>query len=407
MLTSVEDALAARRRTLATDEKITATDALCLAIDEANGIWVSTPNAWFVPEPPVHDCKQHFGFYEDGMLGVHEYLKWPQAFYRPDLHTIAAPVNPFFSVFIDKEIEKYGCEAYVSTPDVSDVDVLFDDLRIPWENLSELTDIEILDFDAEPRICRIRRSVLSPWGAAMREAQHKAEEVAHECIADVLNPSDDEQKRKAAVSQYLYNRTNINKLQRVFELLVTHTSPPFELIMYHREFQRALLEIRAWIVWYKVVRPRLLSPDFHRPFPVLPIRGVFTTNPTLVQDFFRVGVPVWYIRKAGSLTTDVFVNRVKGFTSSASFMSRRRLLPNNTAAPSYLESPFAASYTAEEARKDLEKFSILNKPVLRPLREYGPQVELELKDAVASRAMETYEAPGKYPFGSRLTLLIM
>ena len=142
----------------------------------------------------------------------------------------------------------------------------------------------------------------------------------------------------------------------------------FELLMWFREFQRLLLDVRGWIIWFSDVRPRLLDPDFRQPFPILPIRGVFTSNVTVVSELFRVGVPVWYIRDRNSLTTSVFLNRVKTSIASLRCFSQT----SGRSAPHFHEGPSAAIYSSTELKAVLHKHSMLQRPLMRSAKEWDP-----------------------------------
>ncbi|KAI0038144.1 hypothetical protein FA95DRAFT_1286153, partial [Auriscalpium vulgare] len=73
-----------------------ASDALCLAEYPGShgALWISSPNADFVPDVPTHSRDEEFGYYADGMLGSFEHLKWPQVFDSWEPHPAVAPANP-------------------------------------------------------------------------------------------------------------------------------------------------------------------------------------------------------------------------------------------------------------------------------------------------------------------------
>lgn len=66
------------------------------------------------------------------------------------------------------------------------------------------------------------------------------------------------------------------------------------------ELQRLALELEALFRFYEVISPRILGelpPATETEWTI----GVFTTNPEIVQNFFRAGIPVWFIRPFASL----------------------------------------------------------------------------------------------------------
>lgn len=64
-----------------------------------------------------------------------------------------------------------------------------------------------------------------------------------------------------------------------------------------RVLQRGVLELQGLLNYQKVIAKALTDPDFrHEGYPH-PFRGVFTASDVVVSEMFRVGVPVWYLRR--------------------------------------------------------------------------------------------------------------
>ena len=367
------DELLAARRTLEDNETISATDAICCAPTSLGNMWVSTPNMWFIPQLPLHNSNEVFGYFDDGMLGVHEWLKWPQPFYHPEPHCVAAPMDPDL-LNMSKEGDKYGDGYYLSPPETPLYGGCFADLNVTWDPIDKLKDFNPVSGFGDTGM--LKQNVLLRLAAAKREAQELAEEVATQACGEEVDPEQytcaTDAYNKMILKRYLFHRSNLAKLQQTYNVLQQHTASYFEILMYYREFQRLLLDVRGWIYWMSEVRPRVLDPDFHRPFPVLPIRGVFTSDPLLVQLFFRVGVPVWYIRKLHTFTNRTWINRVRTEINPINFSDKRSLSGANstTMAPAWKDGLDKAWLAPDELHLKARRFSILNTPMLQDVREY-------------------------------------
>ena len=378
VLTS-KDQLLVRRRYLDKDEDITALDALCCAPfpHTDDKLWISTPNMWFVPEPPYVTRSDPLAYFDDGMLGRHEYYKWPQAFNRQELHSMAAPANSaLFS--LDRELEKYGDGSHLQRPTDSAIQSRFSDVAIAWDDLKANQ-----DFFTSRGTNRVMLSdhMASRLRDAMKEVSQQAtalaEYIVHEGDSDVDMEQTPQYIKALRTHGYLFQRSRLSQLQRCHYRLTYLPEVPSDLLLWFREFQRLLLDVRAWILWMSVVRPRLLDPDFCKPFPVLPIRGVFTSDLTHAADLFRVGVPVWLIRELDTFTTSTWINRVKT-------VIRPTISFSNVRHPEMLDfttGPRIDSLSVDEIRAAMRKFSLLQHPMIRSSKEYDP--------ALASKADST------------------
>lgn len=61
------------------------------------------------------------------------------------------------------------------------------------------------------------------------------------------------------------------------------------------DYQRLYLEVRGLMDYVEIYKPRM-DGKAPRVYPVADCIGVFTTTPIVVQQFFRAGLPVWFIR---------------------------------------------------------------------------------------------------------------
>lgn len=68
------------------------------------------------------------------------------------------------------------------------------------------------------------------------------------------------------------------------------------------DFQRLYLELRGYMDYVEIYLPRM-NGRAPGPFDVADCVGVFTTTPNVVQEYFRGGIPVWFIRTAEHFRT--------------------------------------------------------------------------------------------------------
>jgi hypothetical protein len=189
--------------------------------------------------------------------------------------------------------------------------------------------------------------------------------------------------KQMALNRYLFHRSRLGKLQQVYTILYEHTASFFSMLMYYQEFQRLLLDIRGWIYWASEVRNRLLNPDFNQPFPILPVRGVITSDSILLQKFFRMGIPVWYIRKGYTFTQDTWINRILTLVEAHGFSNRRTVDGESgpTAAPAWRNGIHMGLLSPNEVQVKARKFSILNTPQLQEVKAYELQEERRTESA--------------------------
>lgn len=164
------DALKQARRPMPADPSdMKFTDCRTLAPFHAtNGtLWVSTPNMDFVPQVPTHVEDRPFTYFADGMLGPFEFMKWPQAYFEPEPHCIAAPGNPFLM-----QGGPDGSPIQYTGPDLP----TFHDTGLPWRNLNWSGDVRIVRTSSKSDIARLTPHALAPLGVAVLEVETKAGE---------------------------------------------------------------------------------------------------------------------------------------------------------------------------------------------------------------------------------------
>ena len=356
-------------------------DAVCCAPfpDTNNTMWVSSPNVWFVPQPPYQPAGEAFGYHEDGMLGRHEYLKWPQRLYRPEIHSLAAPGNP--ALFNLERPSDSGPGPHTSSPSP----LPFADDVIAWTRLDKSQDFCTTTNSSSEPLGTLSKTLLTRMGNAMREAQAMADKYAKEETSPVTADSPSHVKEVVA-SSYLFQCSRAMHLQRAFTTLFHYPMSWFDVLLWFREYQRLLLDLRAWAYYMAVVRPRLCDPSFHQPFPVLQVRGVVTTDLSVVADMFRIGVPVWHIREVRSFTTNTFVNHVDNFVDSSICLSNARTFVSRgkqVSAPSWTTGPGMKYLSSVELQRLSRKFALSNSPIIGLAESFDP-----------SRSMAGRPSPG-------------
>lgn len=77
------------------------------------------------------------------------------------------------------------------------------------------------------------------------------------------------------------------------------------------EIQRIGLEIAGFNNYARNVKPLIEKPPSEPPKKPFPYRGVITYSVSVVQNLYNIGIPVWYLRPAGTVDSEVsIVNHV-------------------------------------------------------------------------------------------------
>ena len=348
----------ARRQPLTEGIVLAHSDCLTLAPfpNTNGGLWISTPNVEFVPEPPRHRPGQPLRYFADGMLGAFEHMKWPQLFDEQEPHTLAAPGNPdliYNLKFQEIPLLDFKC----TLPD-------FQHPAIAWEGLQDSDFVvslhlrhEDVGFLAEPLHYRIRSA-------------------ANEVIVMVLKVVDTELDemfaRRSDREQYTERRKHyvlrqIDYLRRACSRLQETPMSYFDVVMWYRDTQRLILGLRAWLIYMKIIKPRLDNPEFADYDNVLPLRGVLTKNESIVHTMHRCGVPVWWVRPLHTLTDRTTIIRVhepvlsKVHFSSETEMSHRG---RHWVAPDFLGAKILDE-SLQGFGDMLRRYSLTGKPTVR------------------------------------------
>lgn len=83
-----------------------------------------------------------------------------------------------------------------------------------------------------------------------------------------------------------------------------------EILLAVAEFQRAVLDIHAWIDFIEVYQPRLFpGPEGVVKYDPNPnLMGAFTENVAIAQQLYNMGIPVWLIRPSFRILPTMNVN---------------------------------------------------------------------------------------------------
>ncbi|KAI0043377.1 hypothetical protein FA95DRAFT_1609448 [Auriscalpium vulgare] len=324
-------------------------------------VCVSSPNMPWIPEIPTHRQYREFSYYADGMLGPFELMKWPQVFDAMFPHALAAPANPKLIPSAFLPVEKFP---------------KFEDKTIPWlewDNKWFCTwlpggkagivhpdySTKLEDATAEAAL-RIQASkALRSSVPAKRSADGAGADAAHTLAEQLL-----------LNSQYVHDT-----------LMRTPLSLP-EVVQWFREGQRLLLELRALIIYMEVVKPRIDDPLF-KADRVLPVRGVITEKMMLARTLHRVGVPVWLVRPAHTITHQTAVLQAVRMTPWSNFMSNKQFLVHGDSyqkAPAWIDAP-SLDAAMEGLGHHIRKFSLSSRPLVRAKVAYGQEDAEEVAKA--------------------------
>lgn len=254
----------------------------------------------YVPEFPVIESD---GIYirGDGTWGPHDYTRWPQAYSSANLHHVCIPKLPALQRLL-KEVDPYS----------TSLDSLL------WDNLDESTweqngQFRLINGDTlvSGQVRQSTRDTLLKYFLLF-----KLRAIQRYTTTEFKDASD-----------YKVVTTITTLGEKVIERLQSVSEPLYGTRSTFRELQRLILELVGLINLVTDVRPRLRDPTY-RATEVLPYRGVFCSSGTIHQDLFRVGIPVWYIRHASTMSpsTKIFNVVEPILLSSCLVTDRPRLL---------------------------------------------------------------------------------
>ncbi|KAI0037984.1 hypothetical protein FA95DRAFT_1578471, partial [Auriscalpium vulgare] len=350
----------------------------------SHSTYISSPNVDFVPELPTHRLTEEFCYYTDGMLGPFELLKWPQGYDAQEPHHMAAPINPFFFAYSDAltdcpqyESRDAGNMHRQSLPRraVPELDV-WEDPNAPWFNFPDSA--WATDPFTRNNLGQLSFSVISRLQAA---AQDTCDVILP--VVNVVLPHEADRPARHFVSGRCF------ALERAIHPLQS-VQPLVEAILWFREVQRILLELRAWYNYMVVIKPRIdaymAGKGPSRPYPVLPLRGVFTSRQVTAQTLLHVGVPVWCLRRLYTFSKRTQIgfclDPVK-WIGAFSNTIKRTLGATKVVAPTWSQSAML-DMTALGFTERLRHYSSFSRPIVRkpapilpdlpPVTEYDTHV---------------------------------
>ncbi|OBZ76261.1 hypothetical protein A0H81_03029 [Grifola frondosa] len=324
----------------------------------------------WIPEPPIHLDKE-FRYHDDGMLHAFEYAKWPQAYCDSEPHIIAAPLCPTLAQFGISDRFRMG----PAFPVMDDEHVLpdFEDVNIAWMDFNPMHHFRIAEELPNEAVGSLSPSLLQRFRATMIEAKTMAGRGFADDFRKLGDDVHDMRTAKKVAGMFRFQKQRCDDLKMVFDHLKEVPMSSFDTLLWFREFQRVLLDLRAFIIYREVIVPRLNDVNFKQPQPVLPLRGVITSHLHLVSEMYRVGVPVWYVRDRVSITERTLIVRVETLLlagvcfSSAITMKHGQHLAN---APLWVDAPMAQVIRGS-LQERLRRFSLTSRPILRPLETYS------------------------------------
>ncbi|KAH9950821.1 hypothetical protein B0H21DRAFT_818977 [Amylocystis lapponica] len=332
------------------------------------GLCISSPNMDFVPEVPVHRPDADFTFFADGMLHTFELYKCPQGYDHEEPHGVAAPANP--QILADRSLAAH--------PLLDEQSVLpaWKDTAIPWVAMGPrdfATSLDLPDqaigFLARPLVERLR--------SAARDVIAVVDAVCVRKYGAVEGQDPDVARQCQGRSTFIWHRIKClwRAISRLQELLMSS----FDVLLWFREAQRILLEARAWATYESVVTRRLTDPMGDHSARVLPLRGAITSNVTVVEELWRIGVPVWYLQPVHTLISNSTIIKVNEVVSASRFMSQNPTMQHekhNAPAPAWGHSSTVNPLT-ENLTAQIRRYSLTSKPRLRTIPVWEEQTVKE------------------------------
>lgn len=373
--------LLAMQRDLTQEKDILPEDCLRIARDVKIAYWVSTPNMKWVPEVPRHSAVDTFHYFGDGMLGEHEHYKWAQGFNSDEPHAMAAPLHPsvMTNALNDADFfERSGLPCW------EDYDLAFDGPG-PEDFVSLSNALGANGKPSSACLERISKGMqeMVKWVQALSAKELSPEGVTSQTMVAQISHA----------TAYLTQRCNA-LVHTVEKLSNPQPTTFFKFLMWWREYQRVLLELRAFINYYRVLKPRYDDPTSnYTNTPPLPFRGVITAASHLLRTAFRVGLPVWYVRGTDTLLMSTKIGEVVQSLDSGMCFERSRIMRYQGAtqtAPAWYEV-IHDDPTIGSVFQRIKKYSLTSRPLLYPMHDY------DAKEATAlyhTQSMRDFSAPG-------------
>ncbi|THH20520.1 hypothetical protein EUX98_g8568 [Antrodiella citrinella] len=323
----------------------------------------------FIPE--LHAIDDRVRYYEDGMMGGLEFFKWPQIHDENARWAMAAPGN----------LDLMFCSVQTfPLLDHKHILPMYADEKAPWFHIRPLN-FTISKAFPSMEFGSLDRGTISRLRAAMLEVG---------VLAIQLQEDLDEARSSVSVSENFEVDKDIQRAQ-VLRVRLLHAyrklhdggQTPLIMMLLFREFQRVLLAMRAWINYYAVIWPRMISREDHSD-NVLPLRGVFSNDVEVVGNLHRAGVPVWYIRMLDTFNSSTLVHRSTVPVSarmSFSSLPVMRLGRQPMLTPSWTRKAFE-SPTVSTLLERIQRVSVSMQSFVTGAQEYNPA----LASAAAARA---------------------
>ena len=238
-------------------------DALVVADCENEQYVISSPNASFVPRPPVGIVE--ISLRSDYRYGVEDPIQWPQL-YTPEYDYLCAIMRP----------PPAGDRRFAP---------------VWWT-------------PTESQFFLVEGSMFKCLGLLDPHTIRPLAELVHE-LSRLVDAYADESPLDERL-RWLHTAMR-NALDRLKHFPCTFRDAAMQV----RETQRYWLMTRAFLDYTQKYRPAELGS----PLPVdSHVMGAFTTDPGVVQRLFTAGIPVWYIRTDVSILGDTNVQEVVRLT---------------------------------------------------------------------------------------------
>ena len=255
--------------------KVDALDAMAASHMKIRGLVVTTPNCSFVPEYPLCDVRLQ----SDGSWGPHDFAWWPQ------LDCVSVP--------------HHSC---IPTCPPDGMTHSFYNHPVLWHRLCD-NDIMISDAGTRTEVVGfLRTSILDTLSRSLHLTTNRAskacQDIKFQALTNTLHILSSR------------GRTLLDQL-KAMQYDCKHMSIPF------RDIQRHILELAGLMIYAEQVLPRIKFRSTMNN--LLNVRGSFTMDASRVQEYFRVGVPVWFIRPDSWVSSPTKIIRVSSNVRPAGF----------------------------------------------------------------------------------------
>ncbi|KAJ3475398.1 hypothetical protein NLI96_g11862 [Meripilus lineatus] len=285
---------------------------------ELDDKWVVTsPNSSWIPK--IILGKVSIAYHSDGHFGSADPIQWPQVYLAR---------FPHFCLMLRKP----------TSP--------LDARLVMWERLTEADFSPVLGCS------------LTSFGVVSSTLQERLR--PH--VDNVMNQVQEYCKAKNAKGQRILFTSNAlrDTFQRL-SLPASFRDMNRQLIMVQRFWQESL----AWLTWVQDKWSHFQPQPDDAPAPYnAEFMGAYTTDPAVVQQLFRAGVPVWYLRRPEEITSLTVIRDVVDITppmlidtSDPTFVLYSGMIGHHT---------LAATCMGGHSYSDVERLPFHNPDVSRP-----------------------------------------